>query len=89
MMMIAKGLALVISGAKPIYFNDTPAFRDMAMGSLVGRVIPGFDVPNAVFIMFGAAIIASLILDKTILGRYTVALGSNETMRMAELKLLL
>ncbi len=78
MMMIAKGLALVISGAKPIYFNDTPSFREMAMGSLIGRVIPGFDVPNAVFILFGAAIVASLILSKTVLGRYTVALGSNE-----------
>jgi len=78
MMMMAKGLALVISGAKPIYFNDTPAFRQMAMGSLIGRVFPGFAVPNAVFILFGAAIIANLILTKTVLGRYTVALGSNE-----------
>lgn len=74
MMMIAKGLALVISGAKPIYFNDTPAFREMAMGS----VFSGLKIPNAVFIMFGAAILAHLILNKTILGRYTVALGSNE-----------
>ena len=44
----------------------------------MGSVIPGFEIPNAVFIMFGAAIIASLILTKTILGRYTFALGSNE-----------
>ena len=28
--------------------------------------------------MFGAAIVASLILSKTVLGRYTFALGSNE-----------
>jgi ribose transport system permease protein len=78
MLYITKGLSLVISGLKPIYFNDTPLFREMAMGSVIGRIIPGFEVPNAVFVLFGAAIIASLILTRTILGRYTFALGSNE-----------
>jgi ribose transport system permease protein len=74
MLNVARGLALVISGVKPIYFNDTPEFNSIAMGSL----IPGLDIPNAVLILFGAAIIASLILNRTILGRYTFALGSNE-----------
>ena len=78
MFYIAKGLSLVISELKPIYFNDTPAFREMTMGSVVANIIPGFPVPNAVFIMFGAAFIAHLILSRTILGRYTFALGSNE-----------
>ena len=78
MFYIAKGLSLVISELKPIYFNDTPAFREMTMGSVLGNIIPGFAVPNAVFIMFGAGIIAHLILSRTILGRYTFALGSNE-----------
>lgn len=78
MFYIAKGLSLVISELKPIYFNDTPAFREMTMGSVVGNIIPGFPVPNAVFIMFGAAFIAHMILSRTILGRYTFALGSNE-----------
>lgn len=70
-MLIAKGLSLVISGLKPIYFMDTPVFYQIAMGSVWG-------IPNAVLIFFGAAIIASLILSKTVLGRYTFALGSNE-----------
>ena len=48
------------------------------MGSALGTVIPGFDIPNAVLILFGAAVIASLILTQTVLGRYTFALGSNE-----------
>ena len=78
MLNIAKGLALVISGLTPIYFNDTPEFNQGAMGSLVGSVIPGLDIPNVVLVMFGAAIIASFILSRTILGRYTFALGSNE-----------
>jgi ribose transport system permease protein len=77
-MMIARGLALVISGLKPIYFSDTPAFTNIAMGSVLGAVVPGFEIPNAVLILFIAAIIAGVILSKTILGRYTFALGSNE-----------
>ena len=48
------------------------------MGSILGAIFPGFDIPNAVLILFGAAIVASLILTKTVLGRYTFALGSNE-----------
>ena len=78
MLYITKGLSLVISELKPIYFNDTPQFRLMAMGSVLGKIIPGLEVPNAVFILFGAAIIANIILTRTILGRYTFAMGSNE-----------
>jgi ribose transport system permease protein len=78
MMMIARGLSLVISGVKPIYFNDTPIFRQIAMGSIVGAAVPGFNIPNAVFILFGAALVAAFILSKTALGRYTIAIGSNE-----------
>jgi ribose transport system permease protein len=78
MLYVTKGLSLVISELKPIYFNDTPAFREMAMGSILGRIIPGFEMPNAVLILFGAALFANIILTRTILGRYTFALGSNE-----------
>ena len=78
MLNVAKGLSLVISGLKPIYFSDTPSFNNIAMGSILGEIVPGFSIPNAVLILFGAAIIASLLLTKTIFGRYTFALGSNE-----------
>jgi len=78
MLNVAKGLSLVISNLAPIYFNDTPVFNKIAMGSILGELIPGFEIPNAVLIMFGMAIIAGVILNKTILGRYTFALGSNE-----------
>jgi ribose transport system permease protein len=78
MMMITKGLSLVISGAKPIYFNDTPGFGKISMGSVINSIIPGLEIPNAIIIFLGAAIIASIILTKTIIGRYNFALGSNE-----------
>ncbi len=78
MLYVTKGLSLVISGLKPIYFNDAPAFRTVAMGSVLGTLVPGLEIPNAILILFGAAIVANLILTKTILGRYTFAIGSNE-----------
>src|SRR6184192_2450835 len=78
MLNVAKGLALVISGLKPIYFNDTPEFNRAAMGSVVGSAVPGLDIPNIVLVLFGCALVASLILTTTVLGRFTFALGSNE-----------
>ncbi|QHW35393.1 ABC transporter permease [Paenibacillus rhizovicinus] len=77
-MMIAKGLALVISGTKPVYFTNAPGFSNIALGSVLEKLIPGFSIPNAVLIFFGAAIIGSVILTRTIIGRYNFAIGSNE-----------
>lgn len=77
-MQIARGLALVLADLAPIYFNDTPDFNQVAMGSFVGSLIPGFNIPNVVLVFFGAAVIAAFILGRTILGRYTFAIGSNE-----------
>ena len=73
-MMITKGLSLVVSGTKPIYFTDprtSRIFSKISMGSVLG-------IPNAVLIFFGVAIIAGLILSKTVFGRYNFAIGSNE-----------
>ncbi len=78
MMQITRGLALVISGAKPIYFNDTPSYQYLSPESSISLVIPGLEIPNGVFIMFIVAFIASIILNRTLLGRYIFALGSNE-----------
>lgn len=78
MMQIARGLALVCSGAKPIYFNDTPSFRYISPESSITNLISGLEIPNGVFVMFGVAIIASIVLNRTIFGRYVFALGSNE-----------
>ncbi len=72
MMLIAQGLALVISGVSPIYFSDVAGFRDIALG----EIVPG--LPNAVLILFALAAVAFIVLGKTILGRYTFAIGSNE-----------
>lgn len=74
-MMVTKGLSLVVSGASPIYF---PAeYKEIAVGSLIGNMIPGFSLQNGVLIFFLMAIIAGIILNRTILGRYNFAIGSN------------
>ncbi|WP_432285984.1 ABC transporter permease [Aminobacter sp. BA135] len=78
MMLILKGLSLVISGTRPIYFNGTPGFTQISQGSLIGSVIPSLPIPNGVLILFLVAIATSFILERTILGRFTFALGSNE-----------
>jgi ribose transport system permease protein len=88
MMMITKGLSLVISGTKPIYFPTRSElldekqdvlyiFSDISMASIT-KYLFGIEIPNAILIFFGLAIVAGLILAKTIIGRYNFALGSNE-----------
>lgn len=78
MMMLLKGLALVISGTRPIYFNDTPNFPMISQESLIGAFMPFMPIPNGVLILFVVAIASSIVLNRTALGRYTFALGSNE-----------
>ncbi|MGV3491177.1 MAG: ABC transporter permease [Devosia sp.] len=78
MMLILKGLSLVVSGTKPIYFNDTPGFNQIALGSIVGQIFPAVPIPNGVLVLFAVALLAAFVLTKTALGRYTFALGSNE-----------
>jgi ribose transport system permease protein len=78
MMMLLKGASLIITGTRPIYFNDVPGFDQISLGSLIGLVFPGFAIPNGVLILFLVAVTSAIVLNKTALGRYTFALGSNE-----------
>ncbi|WP_260425138.1 ABC transporter permease [Arachnia propionica] len=71
MMMVAKGLALVISNANPMPIEN-PDFK--LFGSQ--EFIPG--IPNAAILFVILTVIASVLLNKTLLGRYALAIGSNE-----------
>ena len=76
---VARGLSLVITQTRPIYFSDNPEFQQGVMGNIFGLKISGeFGIPNIAIIMFIAAILAAFVLGKTALGRYTYAIGSNE-----------
>lgn len=72
MMMIAEGLALVLSGVRPIYLSGVPGFQQIALGQLIPQI------PNAVLILFALALVLGVVLTKTVLGRMTYAIGSNE-----------
>jgi ribose transport system permease protein len=78
MMLVLKGLSLVVSGDKPIYFSNTENFSVISQDSLLGYVVPGLPIPNAALILFVMAILAAAVLNRTALGRYTFAIGSNE-----------
>jgi len=70
MMSVARGLALIISDGRPIS-GFSPAFRGMATGDLLG-------VPAPVILMVLLYAAAHFILTRTVLGRYTYAIGGNE-----------
>jgi ribose transport system permease protein len=74
MMLIAAGLSLVISGTKPIYFNEHPNFQLLMNFS----VIPGARFPLGVVVFIVLIVIATILLAKTIIGRYSYSIGSNE-----------
>jgi len=78
MMMLLKGASLIITQTRPIYFSDVAGFDQIALGTLLGDVIPALPIPNGVLVMFGVAVVCAIVLNKTALGRYTFALGSNE-----------
>ena len=74
MQMMTKGLSLVVSGIKPIYFTDAPGYQKIALGGFLG--IEGFY--NAFVLYVLGIVIAWVLYSKTLLGRYTQAIGSNE-----------
>ena len=72
LMMSVRGLNMVFTEGRAIYFMDYPVFRMLAHGKL-------FDlIPYPVVYLFIVAIAASYILRRTIFGRYVYAVGSNE-----------
>ena len=78
MMMLLKGASLIITQTRPIYFNDVEGFDAISLGSVLSDLVPGLPIPNGVLIMFIVAVVCAVVLNKTALGRYTFALGSNE-----------
>ncbi|TNV18864.1 ABC transporter permease [Buttiauxella sp. B2] len=73
LMMSVRGINMVMTDGRAIYFSDYPTFKLLAQGRL-------FDVlPYPVFYLLIIALVAAWILKKTVIGRYVYAVGSNET----------
>ena len=71
MMMVARGLALIISGKSTISIANTDY---IALST--GNLIPG--ISNAALIFILLTVLAAFLMNKTLLGRYALAIGSNE-----------
>ncbi|GAB2578603.1 ABC transporter permease [Spirosoma areae] len=69
-MTIGRGLALILSNGRPIS-NLSDSFNFIGGGQLLG-------IPNPIMILIVAFLICSVVLRKTILGRYMYAVGGNE-----------
>lgn len=74
MMLAAEGLSLVVSHSAPIYFTDIAGYTDISTGQLFGFL----PIPNAVILFAIVAVVAHIVLTKTVFGRYALAIGSSE-----------
>lgn len=71
MMLVAWGAALVLTNTKSIPLNEFPEFLWLGVGRTAG-------ITNAVFLVVPAVIVAHILLNHTLIGRYALAIGSNE-----------
>lgn len=77
-MYVYRSLAFIVSGGKPITINQIVSkdqyelFRTLGMGSLLG-------LPVSFWIMVICAIVGTVVLRKTRLGRHTLAIGNSIT----------
>ena len=69
MMMVARGLALVISQTQSITIKNA-AYKKLATGELIPYVA------NAALIFVVLTVVATFLMNKTLLGRYALAIGS-------------
>ncbi|MDP3467913.1 MAG: ribose ABC transporter permease [Daejeonella sp.] len=69
-MTIGRGLALILSNGRPVS-NLSDSFVFIGSGKILG-------IPVLIIILIIMFILCSVILNKTILGRYVYAVGGNE-----------
>ena len=69
-MTIGRGLALILSKGRPVS-NLSDSFNFIGGGNLFG-------IPFPIIILIVAFAVCSIVLNKTILGRYMYAVGGNE-----------
>ncbi|GAB1583972.1 MULTISPECIES: L-arabinose ABC transporter permease AraH [Phyllobacteriaceae] len=75
-MQIVRGLALISSDGRAVGIND-PAFYQLALSRLLG-------VPTPIWIMLAMFIIFGFVLNRTVFGKNTLAIGGNpEASRLA------
>jgi len=77
-LLLYRGIARYITDDQSQGFgNSYDGLRQIAIGKL--QITGTFALPVSVFFLIGIAVLASVVLDRTIWGRYLLALGRNET----------
>src|SRR5450755_2997170 len=80
MMLMARGLAFLYSGGRPIEI-DNAAFNAIGGGTLfpgLGHLIGLPGIPAPVLVMLAVVIAGHFVLTRTRFGRYVYAIGGNE-----------
>ncbi len=77
-LLLYRGIARYITDDQSQGFgNSYDGLRQIAIGKL--QITGTFALPVSLFFLIGIAVLASVVLDRTIWGRYLLALGRNET----------
>lgn len=75
-MQIVRGLALISSDGRAVGIND-PSFYQLALSKFLG-------IPTPIWVMLAAFIIFGFLLNRTVFGKNTLAIGGNpEASRLA------
>ena len=78
-LLIYRGVSRFITNDQSQGFgNSFEGLRQLATGKLSMPLAAGFAVPFPFFIMLVVAVLAAVFLNRTIYGRYLLALGRNE-----------
>lgn len=76
MLMVSQGLSGIVSGSQTIYY---PTITDETNGWFRGVFnATESNFPSGAIILLAFAILAGLVLNKTVVGRYIFGIGSNE-----------
>jgi len=67
---VAVGVNYAIAGGLPVTLADPDGFLDISLGRFLG-------IPYPVYIMLGLAVLAWLLLNRTVLGQSMQAVGGN------------
>jgi ribose transport system permease protein len=77
-LLLYRGMARYITDDQSQGFGSSyEGLRQLAIGKL--QITATFALPSAVFFLVAVAVAATVFLDRTIWGRYLLALGRNET----------
>jgi ribose transport system permease protein len=67
---IILGMAYIYSNSSPFIVNNAPTFQDLALSTIAG-------VPQPIWILVLAFVVAGIVLSKTTFGRNVYAVGGN------------